>query len=550
MAESAAIAGVKVAVNGRELDDALAARILEVRAEDHLMLPDMFLIRISDPGLEHMDDNPFTIGSRVTVSFGGVDGKALEPVVEGEVTALEPDFGREGATIAARGLDVSHRLNRSPRTMTYQNSSIGDIVKKVAARASVQTDRVDDAGGVQDFVQQTNETDWQFIQRLADRVGNEAVVCGSKLSFRSAGTAVGEAVELTWGQNLLSFTPRVTGVRQVEEVLVRGWDPSAKRAIESTAKGPTPASRNGVKRDDVVRAMSGGQLVVADCAVTTQDEADAMAKGLAQRIADNYVEVSGVTRGDPRLRSGRPIRIAGVGRSFSGDYVVSTAEHVYRGGTGYTTTFRVAGRERRGIAQLVRPERERGRWGADGLAIGIVTQNDDPDHLGRVRVKYPALGDQNEGWWARVISPSAGKERGLLMMPQVDDEVAILFEHGDPRRPFVVGSVWNGKDLPGENLVRTDGSFGLRSDQNVGIRAAKQIDVEGVEAIVLTSGDSKVTLKKDGSVSIEAKSVTVKGSNGLTLESQQSVSIKGSSGVTIDAGGGTVSLKGSQVQLG
>ena len=95
-----------------------------------------------------------------------------------------------------------------------------------------------------------------------------------------------------------------------------------------------------------------------------------------------------------------------------------------------------------------------------------MTQNDDPDELGRVRVKYPALGDETEGWWARVAAPGAGKDRGLLMMPLVGDEVLVGFEHGDARRPFVLGSLWNGEDKPGE-LVQTDGSFALRSAETI-----------------------------------------------------------------------------------
>ena len=69
------------------------------------------------------------------------------------------------------------------------------------------------------------------------------------------------------------------------------------------------------------------------------------------------------------------------------------------------------------------PKGKRG-WG-NSVVIGTVTNNNDPDKLGRVRVKYPALGDDTEGWWARVAAPNAGSARGLLMMPQVGDEVVI-----------------------------------------------------------------------------------------------------------------------------
>ena len=90
--------------------------------------------------------------------------------------------------------------------------------------------------------------------------------------------------------------------------------------------------------------------------------------------------------------------------------------------------------------------------------------------MGRVRVKFPGLDESQEGWWARVASPSAAGDRGMLMMPLVDDEVVVGFEHGDPRRPFVLGSLWNGSGKP-EALAaeggKPDGSFNLHSEKKV-----------------------------------------------------------------------------------
>ena len=100
--------------------------------------------------------------------------------------------------------------------------------------------------------------------------------------------------------------------------------------------------------------------------------------------------------------------------------------------------------------------------------VGVVTNNNDPDDMGRVRVKYPRSATDVESAWARVATPSAGNERGLLMLPVVGEEVLVGFEHGDTRRPFVLGSLFNGKDKPGDELLQDqDGSFALRSDEKV-----------------------------------------------------------------------------------
>src|SRR5512139_1884124 len=78
--------------------------------------------------------------------------------------------------------------------------------------------------------------------------------------------------------------------------------------------------------------------------------------------------------------------------------------------------------------------------------IGIVTDNKDPDKLGRVKVKFPILSEQDTSWWAPIVMIGAGKNRGWFFIPEKDDEVLCLFEHGDISRPLIVGALWNGKD--------------------------------------------------------------------------------------------------------
>src|SRR3569623_2359158 len=80
--------------------------------------------------------------------------------------------------------------------------------------------------------------------------------------------------------------------------------------------------------------------------------------------------------------------------------------------------------------------------------IARVTDNKDPSKLGRVKVKYPVVSQQDTSHWAPIIMLGAGKNRGWYFIPEIDDEVLVLFEHGDFTRPLVVGALWNGKDKP------------------------------------------------------------------------------------------------------
>jgi uncharacterized protein involved in type VI secretion and phage assembly len=83
-----------------------------------------------------------------------------------------------------------------------------------------------------------------------------------------------------------------------------------------------------------------------------------------------------------------------------------------------------------------------------GVAIALVTQNKDEDGLCRVKVRYPWHDKPRESYWARLAMPMAGKDRGLVVIPEVGDEVVVAFEREDLRFPCVLGALWNGKEKP------------------------------------------------------------------------------------------------------
>jgi uncharacterized protein involved in type VI secretion and phage assembly len=100
-----------------------------------------------------------------------------------------------------------------------------------------------------------------------------------------------------------------------------------------------------------------------------------------------------------------------------------------------------------------------------GVVIAIVTNNQDPEGRYRVKVKYPWVMDSNPlhtdnpdqmsfvSNWARIANQMSGSGigqnfRGAYWLPEPDDEVLVMFEHGDIRHPIVIGSLWNGYDKP------------------------------------------------------------------------------------------------------
>ncbi len=189
--------------------------------------------------------------------------------------------------------------------------------------------------------------------------------------------------------------------------------------------------------------------------------------------------------------------------------------------------------------------------------VGVVTDNKDPQRLGRVKVKFPVLSEQDTSWWAPIVMLGAGKNRGWFFIPEVDDEVLVLFEHGDMNRPVVVGSLWNGKDKPPEKNSGGNPRRVIKSRQGSKIifddEANKLIieDGAGKGRITLDADANKVVIEAlDGDVCFQSpqgemkivcktaelvakQNVEIHAGSNMAWGTDASASIKGSSGVTL-----------------
>ena len=131
------------------------------------------------------------------------------------------------------------------------------------------------------------------------------------------------------------------------------------------------------------------------------------------------------------------------------------------------------------VSRRPAPASTEGRF--TGVAIAIVTNNKDPDGLGRVKVRLPWLDEAFESDWARVVAAMAGSGRGLYCLPEVDDEVLVGFEHGCLDSLYVLGGLWNGKDKPPEG--NADGKNNVRALKSRSGHLIRLTDTDGEEKI-------------------------------------------------------------------
>lgn len=188
-----------------------------------------------------------------------------------------------------------------------------------------------------------------------------------------------------------------------------------------------------------------------------------------------------------------------------------------------------------------------------GVAIAVVTQNKDPDGLCRVKVRYPWHSNSSESHWARIAVPMAGKDRGTVFLPEVGDEVLVVFEREDMRFPFVLGGLWNGQEKPPESnasgnndirVIKTRKGHTLLFDDNsskgrleLKLNDGKKlaIDDDGIK-LQDTAGNSLEIDSKDGSMTVQAATKLTLKAPSISVEATSGLTLKGTATVTIQGG--------------
>jgi phage protein D len=539
---------IYVQIDGAEVTEEFMGDLLEVTVENSLHLPDVATLILHDARLHWIDDGSLAPGK--TVQISAKTGRQEQVLFDGEIVEIEPDFDPTTQQLIVRAFDRLHRLARGRHVRSFLNVSDDDLVKKIAQEVGLQA-QVGPTGQVYPYVFQKNETNLAFLQGRAVALGYLLYVQGKTLHCEAL-QSNGQPLDLEWGVTLREFHPRMTTIGQVDSVTARGWDPAAKQEIVGQAG-------KGQGAPQVGQASSGGELahsafnidaqtLVADRPIRVQAVADALAQAAADRRAGSFIEADGVCGGNPALVAGASVQIKAVGDRFGGTYFVTSTLHIYNAAQGYTTRFNISGYHPSTLLSLLARDEETTM--STGLVIGIVTDNQDPNGLGRVKVKYPWLSNDHASDWARVVAPGGGAQRGIEFLPEVNDEVLVGFEMGDMHYPYVLGGLWNGQDAPPKKVIsggkvqqrvicsRTGHLITLDdSDGSGGIT----IEDKNGNKIMLDSGANKLTITVQGDASVKAQ-------GNLTLEAQGQVQIKGM-GVSVDGGAGAVTVKGSTINL-
>jgi phage baseplate assembly protein gpV len=319
-----------------------------------------------------------------------------------------------------------------------------------------------------------------------------------------------EVVSLALGESLLEARVDANTDPACRSVEVRGWDPWLATMHEATAAEPRTGRAIGLDpAPDLVGAPGARGLV--DETVQSVAQAAALAQAELDRRFAGEVVLEGVAAGDPRLQPGTAVELTGVAAPFEGRYVLTAVTHSVDRQEGF--------RSRIDTTPPSSPMRARGSV----TTLGVVTDVDDPDTLGRVRVSLPNYRGIETDWLA-VLAPGAGVGKGLVSIPDREDHVLVLLAREDPAQGVVLGGLYGTRGPPDAGVVNsrirrytfvTPGGQRLRLDDE---KKSVRLETSGGCYTELSPGRARIGDSHGSYVQLTSEQVRVHANTDLELE--------------------------------
>ncbi len=426
------------------------------------------------------------------------------PLFVGQVTAVqykyEPSGGREFHVTA---YDLLHQLRKNGSVRAHVQITLSDLARELGHGLNIEAH--EDTSLAQ-YVIQHRQNDLELLQELAERSGLYFAVREDTLHIFSLAGIFELPPTLTLGQTLLEAEIDVNADAVVSEIAAAGWDTAHIEAHTGSTNNPR-SSRHveaSVSPGDV---GAGSSFSLIDLGVEDTPQVEALAQSELDHRAAREIVFRGTAEGDTRLRPGALVIVAGIAPSVSGTYVLTETTHRINQEVGYITE----------MSSWPPPRRQAERRARGTIATpGVVTQIDDPEGLGRVRVALPSFENVNTDW-INVVSIGAGAGKGLMIQPDVNDDVLVLLAHEDPAQAIVIGGLYGPHGTPDAGIeggavkrytLLTPGGQRIRLDD-----AGQVIRLENSDGSYVEMSPKLVTVHAARDLHIEApgKAVVIRG---------------------------------------
>jgi phage baseplate assembly protein V len=483
---------LRVQIGGVPLAADHAHALRWVRVVQTLSAPAQCELVFQTPDARWADDG-LVPGAQLRID---VDGHALA-MFSGEVTAVEHAYAAaRWQEIRVRAYDPLHRLQ-----------------KRQTARAMIGLDAVAlarsllDAAGIAANVAapeatmvawstllQHDQTDFELLREACARSGLYFVLRDGTLHLVTLeGVRDAEPLTVSLGEELLEVRFELNAAPLCRRVVARGWDPGRARSVEGRAEAPR-TRRSATARVALANLGGADERLVGGIAGAADAHAQSIAQAELDRAVASELTLRGTAQGNPALQPGSVVEVNGVADHLAGAYVVTEVVHTIDPELGYVA------------AMSSHPPPPLPRSVNTVVALGTVSAVDDPEALGRVRVRLPAFGDLETGW-VQVLGLGAGAHKGLAIVPDLDDQVLVCLVGGELAQAVVLGGLYGDAHpdpgIEGDRVRRfsllTAGGQQLVFDDH-----GRSVRIVGVDGSHLTLSPDGVALHANVPLTIEA----------------------------------------------
>lgn len=551
----------RITIDGKELTPVSSFHISQSIFQHHSFRIICPSETVDDPHSGLLQHSQKLIGSTVTIqTMDVVNGNNTELSFTGIVTQVEGvrhtgDIGE----VVISGYSPTILLDEGPVCHSWLEKQIRGIATDVTSSvASNLLHPLINPSFTQtlDYTVQYWETGWEFLCRLCATFGEWLFYDGEKLVL---GEPKKKASKKSY--NLDSFSLAL----QVRPLQIKGigYDYKENNSYTVQHNGKDEVGGWASHAAGPSNKLYGGKGAAQwhNQFIGNRNELTAYIKARTGAQGSNMARLSG-SSSDGDLQVGSIANLSGYsvngsGWDAMGDYLIISIDHQCDGHGGYSNLFTAIPADCKFPPVTAFHEAH-----CEPQSAAVIDTN-DPDALGRVRVRFFWMGQDEKSPWLRIASMHSGAGRGSFFIPEAGEEVIVGFEGNNPAKPFIIGTVYNGKGKPPESagesndikVLRTrsgnrivmndkEGSLTLvdQKDNKIKIDGSGNINVSSTESIVLTCGSSSISLKKDGTIEIAGKDITIKADQKAEMKS-------GPASFSADGGGGAIKVKGTTASV-
>ena len=415
-------------------------------------------------------------------------------VTEQNYKMFSPQEG--GLTIVAH--DVLEEMKRSQSVRTHVQVTASDIARDLAARYGLSLD-AKETGPMRQRLVQFQQSDFEFLSKQAGNAGLYFQVDGTELQLISL-KGFGEVNEAVMGEDLHQADFKLNRNIFRKGVKIFAWD----ALKQETFTVDSSKARSGRRVSAAIK--NSPELLLPNYVLESESEAEARVQAVHDYVKNQEIVFNGTVQGDVTLKPGVRFRIKNVAADFEGIYVLTKVRHCFNLNEGFVTMV---------STELDEPGI---RPAGTAMTIADVTNLEDPDALGRIQVSLSAF-DDSETSWMSVLVPGAGKNKGLIALPDIGDKVLVLFPEDDPAQGIVLGGLFGTEGMPDSGV---DGNtvnrytFVTPGGQKIQLDDAKdKVRIENSKGSFFEMMPGRVRLHAEAKLLIEApgNSVVIKGSS-------------------------------------